>query len=99
MALLAGQEPAGLSVLRRAVAASRLAMLVTTGCAGRCADGPIAVVGAGRHDGDRLVVTTQAVLGPVRPVHVQLLAAHLRSGPGLLPPQLGEVRLGAEPRR
>lgn len=98
-ALLAGQEPPGLAALRQAVAGSRLGVLVTTGCAGRCADGPVVVVGVGRHAGGRLQVATQAALGPVGPAHVRLLAEHLRSGPGPLPPLLGEVRLRAGARR
>lgn len=98
-ALLAGQEPTGLAVLRHAVAGSRLGVLVTTGCAGRCADAPVVVVGVGRHEAGRLSVATQAALGPVGPAHVQVLAEHLRSGPGPLPPPLREVRLAAAARR
>jgi (2Fe-2S) ferredoxin len=80
--LLASREPQVLGLLRRAAQRSRLGVLVTTDCLGRCADGPVATVGTVREVDGALRVTPSAVLGPVDATNVQQLAAHLRATAG-----------------
>lgn len=92
-ALLAAQEPHGMTALREAVRHSHRGALVSTGCAGPCAQGPVVVLGEGLVDAGRLRTTPQAVLGPVRADQVRVLSGHLRSEGGLLPAELVDVSL------
>ena len=71
-----------MGLLRRAAQDSRLGVLVTTDCLGRCADGPVATVGIGRTVDGTFFLTPSAVLGPVDAAGVQELAAHLRAPAG-----------------
>ena len=80
--LLASRQPAVMGLLRRAAQGSRLGVLVTTDCLGRCADGPVATVGTGRTVDGTLLLTPSAVLGPIDAGGVQELAAHLRAPAG-----------------
>jgi hypothetical protein len=81
-ALLASWQPEAMGRLRRAAQRSRLGVLVTTDCLGRCADGPVATVGTGHQVDGALRMTPSAVLGPVDAGAVQQLAAHLGTPAG-----------------
>lgn len=94
-ALLADQRLDGMDALRQAVRRSRHGILVTTGCAGPCSHAPVVVVGTTDSTSGRLEVRPEAVLGPVGPAEVQLLAGHVRrASPAPLPASLAKCRLG-----
>jgi len=94
-ALLAAQDPDGMTALRNAVRSSPHGVLVSTGCAGPCAHGPVVVLGTGVVEGGTLRTAPTAVLGPVGPAQMAALAAHLRSVARVLAPELAQVRLTA----
>lgn len=94
-ALLAAQDPDGMTALRDAARDSRHGVLVSTGCAGPCAHGPVVVIGTGVvHDGTLRAAHT-ALLGPVGPAQVAALGGHLRGDGPALAPSLARVRLTA----
>jgi (2Fe-2S) ferredoxin len=93
-ALLAGQRPDPMDVLRAAARDSQHGLLMTTACAGLCAQGPVVAVGSGGHAGGVLRVATSVVLGPVDLPAVDDLAQHLRGPSGTaLPRRLRRLRL------
>ena len=93
-ALLAGQRPDPMDVLRAAARDGEHGLLLTTGCAELCAYGPVIAVGTGGHVGGALRVATSVVLGPVDLPAVEDLAQHLRGPSGTaLPRQLRRLRL------
>lgn len=94
-ALLAAQEPDGMTALRHAVRSSHRGALLSTGCAGPCSHGPVVVLGSGVVQDGALHTAQQAVLGPVGPAQVAALGAHLRSAGRVLAPELAQVRLTA----
>lgn len=78
-----------MAVLREAVSRSNQGALVTTGCPGLCAHGPIATVGPGTASAGTLRLTARAVLGPLDAEDVAVLAdVLLGSGPVVLPAAL-----------
>lgn len=106
-ALLAAQQPAGLTVLREATGRSARGVLVTTPCPGLCTHGPVATVGPGRIDAGRALLDGAAVVGPLDATSVATLAGVLDGpGPLVLPDELQQLALAlvpqaapAEPRR
>lgn len=78
-ALLAGHRQDAMEVLREATRHSRHGILVSTGCAGPCSHAPVVVVGTGLSPSGGLQVRADAVLGPVGPAEVQLLAEYVRA--------------------
>lgn len=93
-ALLAGHQPDGMSVLRTAAGRSDRGALVSAGCPGLCAQGPIATVGAGAVRAGVLHLPERVVLGPVDAGAVAALGEVLRgSGPVVLPALLDELVL------
>jgi hypothetical protein len=96
-ALLSLQQPPGLPALREAVRRSRSSVLVSTGCLGPCAHGPVVAVGSGRHAGGALVLTPQALLGPVDAGSVAALGRHLSAtGPDAPPAAAGAPPAAAD---
>jgi hypothetical protein len=92
-ALLDGQRPDPMDVLRAAARDSEHGLLLTTDCAQLCADGPVIAVGTGARAGGALRVATSVVLGPVDPPAVDDLADHLRGPAGTaLPRRLRHLR-------
>lgn len=93
-ALLAQQDPDGMTVLRDAARESHCGVLLSTACSGPCAHGPVVTIGTGRETGGTLALQTRAVLGPVEPVHVAALGRYLRTPvPAEVPEELVGVLL------
>jgi len=89
-----GHHPDAMEVLREATRHSRHGLLVSTDCAGPCSHAPVVVVGTGVSPSGRLEIRTDAVLGPVGPAEVRLLAAYLlEASTARLPASLEQVRL------
>lgn len=97
-ALLAQQDPDGMSALRDAARDSAHGVLVSMPCPGPCSHAPVVTLGTGREAGGTLAVLTRAVLGPVRSVHVAALGRYLQSpAPAGVPAGLRNVVLLPRP--
>ena len=92
-ALLAAQDPDGMTALRDAARDSRHGVLVSTGCAGPCAHAPVVMLGTGVVEDGTLRTAHTALLGPVGPPQVAALASHLRGDGPALAAALDHVRL------
>lgn len=85
-ALLQAQEPAGTDALREAAGRSARGVLVSTGCPGLCALGPVATLAQGTVRDGTLHLVGGLVLGPLDPPAVAALAAALEGDdPSALP--------------
>lgn len=97
-ALLSGPAGEGLAALRHAVANSRRAVLVSTGCLGGCAVGPVMAVSTGRLDAGRLQAVATRWLGPMQAGRTRALARWVADGGPLaasVPTELEDVELRA----
>jgi len=92
-ALLEAQDPDGMTALRDAARNGHHGVLVSTGCAGPCAHGPVVVLGTGVVEDGALRMAHMALLGPVGPAQVTALGGHLRGDGSDLAPVLAAVRL------
>lgn len=99
-ALLQGSAGEGLAVLRQAVRSSARTVLVSTGCLGGCAVGPLMAVSRGTCIDGRVHAVDTCWLGPMQARSTSVLARWLvEGGPstGPVPPELRAVRLVAGP--
>ena len=63
--------------MRRSVAESRNAVLVSTGCLGMCARSPVVGIGTAQHEGGQVVLEVGTWFGPVGPEQLAALGDHL----------------------
>lgn len=89
-ALAPDRAAGGPEVLRRSVADSRDAVLVSTGCLGMCARSPVVGIGTARHEQSRLALQVVSWFGPVGPEQLAALGDHLAEArqDGVLPREL-----------
>ena len=84
-----------MTALRDAARNGHQGVLVSTGCAGPCAHGPVVVLGTGVIEDGALRTTHAALLGPVGAAQVTALGRYLRGDGPATVSELTAVRLAA----